>query len=306
MPASPRSVRLARAWVTEVLTEINRPELTLTAQLAVSELVTNAILHAKPPLTVSVSGTATHPRIAVTDHTPGPLRPTNLFAVDDDFPTTFGRGLALVALNSCDWGVETGPDGVGKTIWFEPAREMHEDTDLADIFDPDDVELLNDAPEPPADSIRITLTNVPARLFGQLRRYHAELRREMRLLTLVAPEPFPMATALTGAFAQGDQERRASSGVNQLDDAIAQDLTMVNLELAVPPTVPATMKLIQDLLEQCYSTFADEHLLSMAPPMTLRELQAWYFGEFTRQGAGLPPAAWEGPFDLDINTTIVS
>ncbi len=67
LPATPPSVRLARDWVTSVLREIGRDELADSARLAVSELVTNAILHAEPPMTVHVRGTAEHPRIEVTD-----------------------------------------------------------------------------------------------------------------------------------------------------------------------------------------------------------------------------------------------
>ena len=69
LPASPPSVRLAREWVTGILSDIGRDELADSARLGVSELVTNAILHAEPPITVSVRGTVARPRIEVVDHT---------------------------------------------------------------------------------------------------------------------------------------------------------------------------------------------------------------------------------------------
>ena len=68
MPAGPPSVRLARAWVSEILEEIDREDLVFAAQLGVSELVTNAILHGQPPVTVGVRGTRERPRIEVTEH----------------------------------------------------------------------------------------------------------------------------------------------------------------------------------------------------------------------------------------------
>jgi len=72
LPASPPSVRLARDWVAGVLQDIGRDELTDSARLAVSELVTNAILHADPPIVVRVGGTAAHPRVEVHDNSPAP------------------------------------------------------------------------------------------------------------------------------------------------------------------------------------------------------------------------------------------
>ena len=62
-----RGVQDARRWVGELCTEIGRPELAECAQLGVSELVTNALLHGEPPITVRMRGTAEHPRVEVRD-----------------------------------------------------------------------------------------------------------------------------------------------------------------------------------------------------------------------------------------------
>jgi len=88
LPASAPSVRLARDWVTGVLTDIGRHELAESARLAVSELVTNAILHAEPPMTVHVRGTVEHPRIEVTDQSMVPPQQRHTHPpvdVDDEF-----------------------------------------------------------------------------------------------------------------------------------------------------------------------------------------------------------------------------
>jgi anti-sigma regulatory factor (Ser/Thr protein kinase) len=299
-------VKLARAWVAEVLREIGRADLVNSAELGVSELVTNAILHAKPPMTVSIRGTVDHPRIEVTDHSPGPIEPPTLAAVDDlDFPTTFGRGLAMVAMNAAQWGSEADPDGFGKRVWFEPATEMSDDPDLSASFHGPRNDQLDEPVVPPEDCLSIVLLDVPAMLFGHLRRYHFELRRELRLLALADRSRYPIAVAITETFDRADAERRASSGVNRLDDAIARGMRRVSLEYAVPSTAPATMGRIQELLEECYRFFADDHLLSMAPPQELRELQAWYLGQFVSQGHGSRPVAWDGPTELAPASTSV-
>src|SRR3954464_3992126 len=72
LPASPPSVKLARSWVSKVLEEIGREDLVDAAQLGVSELVTNALTHSEPPLSVRVRGTVDHPRIEVVDSSPVP------------------------------------------------------------------------------------------------------------------------------------------------------------------------------------------------------------------------------------------
>ena len=74
LPATPRAVRLAREWVHKVLTELGRPELVDSAELGVSELVTNAMLHSMPPVVVRVRGTREHPRVEVADRSLVPPR----------------------------------------------------------------------------------------------------------------------------------------------------------------------------------------------------------------------------------------
>lgn len=297
LPADPLSVRLARSWVGEVLTEVGRPELVPSAQLGVSELVTNAIIHAGPPLTVAVTGPVEHPRIEVTDHGAGELR-VNLAMGDDDFPATFGRGLTLVATVAARWGSEPGPDGFGKRVWFEPAVEMLDDLRRSVPYHPSDNQVFRDNGVQPVGAVTIVLGNFPARMFAQLRRYHMELRRELRLLTLSDPDRYPIAVTGTQLFARIDAERRMTSGVGRLDDAIARGLATVDLEYAVPPGAPATMGEAYAFLQECYRWFADEHLLAINPPEPLRRLQGWYFGEFVRQGDGEPPTAWTGEVEL--------
>ena len=127
LPATPRAVKLAREWVARVLTDIGRPELVDSAELGVSELVTNAMLHSTPPVAVRVRGTHDHPRIEVADRSLVPPRLIGLSDDEEDLLSTFGRGLSLVALHSAAWGSDLDPDGHGKTVWFEPVVEPRED-----------------------------------------------------------------------------------------------------------------------------------------------------------------------------------
>ena len=57
LPPSPESAGRARAFVTSVLMQLGRADLADAAQLAVSEIVANAVLHARTHMEVAVSYT---------------------------------------------------------------------------------------------------------------------------------------------------------------------------------------------------------------------------------------------------------
>ena len=59
--SGPRGVHDARRWVVRTCQDISRDDLTECAELGVSELVTNALLHGEPPIRVRVRGTARAP-----------------------------------------------------------------------------------------------------------------------------------------------------------------------------------------------------------------------------------------------------
>ena len=83
----PVACRTRAAGWPSCCTEIGRPELVECAELGVSELVTNALLHGEPPITVRVRGTAEHPRVEVRDgsrRAADPARP----AESEPEPTT--------------------------------------------------------------------------------------------------------------------------------------------------------------------------------------------------------------------------
>lgn len=79
---TPRSVQAARRWVVDVCAHLGRPDLGESAALGVSELVSNALLHAAPPLAVRVGGTRGHPRIEVHDGSRTPPTPPDTPAAD--------------------------------------------------------------------------------------------------------------------------------------------------------------------------------------------------------------------------------
>ena len=113
LPATPASVPAGRRLVREALREWGYGLVADTAELLVSELITNGIRHAQSYVVVTVQAN-TDLRITVTDSRPD-LLPVPLDRFGDP-EADGGRGLALVASLSDDWGVHR--DASSKSIWF--------------------------------------------------------------------------------------------------------------------------------------------------------------------------------------------
>jgi anti-sigma regulatory factor (Ser/Thr protein kinase) len=294
----PTSVRRARAWVVGELEAIGREDLTDSAELGVSELVTNAILHADPPISVRIGGTPTHPRVEVHDTSHVPPRVRNMSG-DDRLLATVGRGLGIVAMYSTTWGAEVSSRG--KVVWFEPANDANDGADLAgDVFDLSEVvEQRLASAGPASDRIPVRLLGMPVRLFGHYRSWYDELRRELRLLALNHGNDYPLAQQLTEITLQVEQERRQAIGVDRLDAAIAAGQERVDLQYDVPASAGATMARLLTLLEQVDVFCREQRLLTLEPRPQQVELRGWYLGEFVRQASGEAPIPWTGSTTID-------
>lgn len=112
-PRALSSSRHARRFLDRVLERWNCQPALETLQTLLSELVTNAVVHAgsQPEVSVLMLGGAI--RVEVTDDSPR----LPVLAEADTFATG-GRGLGIVAAEASRWGVRPRPEG-GKTVWFE-------------------------------------------------------------------------------------------------------------------------------------------------------------------------------------------
>ena len=111
--SDPSLVQLARSFVGRALRQWDLDAMVDDVQLVVSELASNAVLHAGTEirLTLRSDGVA-WVRVEVQDR--NSQMPTQLPCPDD---ATSGRGLAVVQRIVANWGVAR--DGDGKTVWAE-------------------------------------------------------------------------------------------------------------------------------------------------------------------------------------------
>ncbi|MET1058482.1 MAG: ATP-binding protein [Nocardioides sp.] len=106
------SVRGARGFVTEVLEEHDLFLLVDDVRLVVSELATNALLHAQTSFTVRLR-TALGPAVVLEVRDGSRDGPSVVAGVP---LATAGRGIAIVEALCQDWGVDRYKGG-GKSVW---------------------------------------------------------------------------------------------------------------------------------------------------------------------------------------------
>lgn len=113
LPNDLRAPREARLAVAAFLTHAGLPQLVDDAQLLASELVTNAIRHARGPIVVRANLRDGFVRLevgdAAADRAPAPRRA----AVDDEG----GRGMELVEKLSARWGWQVNSHS--KVVWLD-------------------------------------------------------------------------------------------------------------------------------------------------------------------------------------------
>lgn len=287
----PRGVHDARRWVVGTCHDIDRAELSECAQLGVSELVTNALLHGESPISVRVRGTREHPRVEVRDASvEPPILPAQGLSQQptDELLLTFGRGLSIVARSSDAWGAEIEEDG--KTVWFTPAAEFADTDGAPGVIT--GVEHERSAQDRVQDRVRIEVLGVPLKLYVGFQHHFRELRREVRLLALAHESEYPLAKSLSDLFGSLERQLRDGMGVEQIQSALSGGLDSTDLVLHMPRSTARTLSRFMELLDLADEFCRQERLLSLARSGEQRRFQQWFLCEFVRQSNGESPVSW--------------
>lgn len=303
LPGGTESVSEARSFVETVTSKWGDEDLTDKLLLLTSELVTNAVLHARSKIQLHLSRRSNRVLLEVTDDSrSAPV--TRHYSSE----ATVGRGLLLVETLSLAWGVRLPHGAGGKTVWCEVPLQGGESAwtewDLSDLtgFDPDNAdeapetttsEAAGEDPESAdeARTTRITIVNYPVDEMQKYGEHHEGLRRELVLSA--------------GETGKASTTQRLNTSTEELQkkhpylnpSAAAEDPreTRTTLTYDVPNGAGAAAATYLELLEE-----ADEHsrtgegILHLAAPAGAVELRTWYLTEFTRQEAGEAPTPWPG------------
>lgn len=280
-PAAPDEVRLsfdalpeaapaARAALRALLAGSPLAARADDAELAVSELVTNAVLHGRAPLGVLLRLSGELLRVEVVDASA--VSPS--FSMLDPTAVT-GRGLLLISALADSWGVEPLP--AGKTVWFEVRAggvDEQAETDVDALLAAWGDDLAGD---PALEQVRIVLTDLDTVLVARSEAHVEALLRELALLVAAGTAPAEQLRTATSvlAAASGMDAVRADLR-HQLSVAVSAGQATVDLTLTVQRDDAEVVRDFSHALDEA-DRLSRAGLLLMAPaPVELSDARTSY------------------------------
>ncbi|MGQ7295121.1 ATP-binding protein [Quadrisphaera sp. KR29] len=230
-PPVTASVREARRFVEAELGARGRADLADDAGLVLSELAANAVLHARTPFEVVVSGAGRdRVRVDVVDGSPA----LPLLAATPQTSTT-GRGMVLVAALASRWGSERLEEG--KTVWFE----LGGDEERSDPDEPSAEDLLAMWADLDA-AVTVVIPDLPVAALLAAKEHLDDLVRELQI---VMHDPASAARAEDDAPEEVLLARRLDAAVQAFEPARVQVRTQV-LRAAQAGAELVTLELVLD------------------------------------------------------------
>jgi anti-sigma regulatory factor (Ser/Thr protein kinase) len=284
LPRSPSSAATARRFIKARAAAWSFPE-RAAEQLALigSELVTNAVLHARTELTLTLELREDRVRISVKDRSQAPA---TLRHYRPD--TLTGRGLGVVAALSDTWGVSAAADG--KVVWAELGANG--DEPAATPGPPE----LRDAPStPPAGTPGarpVRFVGVPVDGYLELQAHNDALFRELELISIElghdgAQVAAPLADLVDQLYRRFRGQRDGYRDV--VAAAKARGDATVELTTTVTPAAASGARGYLALLEQADALCRDGTLLTPEPPAGVKALRRWFVEEMAAQVEGASP-----------------
>ena len=267
--------------IRQCLVESGRDDLVETAELLVSEIVTNALVHAGTYIDVAFTFVDHGFRVEVTDGSPhaptvrgyGPSAGT-------------GRGLMLLEEMVDDWGVV--PDEPGKTVWFQIASVPAGSTAAG-------------VPEPrrPRETVTVRLLDVPLLLHEAWRQHAESLLRELLLASLDEDselDPIGLHAEASDAIAIL-AEHIPPSGVpddpGEVMVAATEPLVTRRLvEVPVPTASVPHFATLDETIRTALELVEDGRLLTPPTQPEVQTLRAWLCGQVVAQAGGAAPKPW--------------
>lgn len=273
----PGAAPTARAAVRALLAGSDLAARLDDAELAVSELVTNAVLHGRAPITVVLRLSDGTLRVAVADGSP--VSPS--FSMLDPTAVT-GRGLMLISATADTWGVDPLPGG--KSVWFElsvDGRDGEADVDVDALLAAWGDDLVGD---PALEQVRIVLTDLDTRLVARSEAHIEGLLRELALVVGAgtAPEPQLRTAASVLQAAAGMDAVRADLR-HQLSVAMSAGQPLVDLTLTVQRDDAELVRDFTHALDEADRLSRAGQLLMAPAPVELSDVRQAYLRRVLNQ-----------------------
>jgi PAS domain S-box-containing protein len=272
----------ARRAVRTALADLGSEETLETAELCVSELVTNAIVHAGTRIEVRVVEYDGGVRVEVEDGSPHRPVARNYTSL-----TATGRGLRMVDQLVTRWGARS--HGEAKTVWFElgaPSGDPATDDPV-----PDEEAL--------APALTVELCNVPLLIHAAWQLHAESLLREHLLVHLDEDtmDELGAHAAASDAIALLEKqiappnigEDPAAVMASAVEPLVSSERLLIEIPVASVPHFA-----VLDSLLSAAASMADAGSL-LTPPIQpeIRDFRRWVCEEVRRQSEGAAPRAWD-------------
>ena len=275
----PMSARTARRFLRARLGEAGVADSRIDdAELLVSELVTNAVVHAGSDIALAVNVFPHAVRVEVEDGSPA--HPVDYRAPDT---STTGRGWDLVRRLADSYGVVDSR--TGKVTWFSlgPAPPMAADYDAADG-------TAADGP--------VRVLEVPRELFSVWRQHAASAVREMTLIGYAdaargtsgdGDALFRHADEVVGALLRADLHPHQPDGGPPADSPSAESADVC---LRRTPELSGQFTALPRVLNEAVGLAQRGTMLVPPAPPEIIAFRDWLCEEVVRQCDGAEPVPW--------------
>jgi PAS domain S-box-containing protein len=282
----PSSVALARRLVRDLAAGTEHEPLLEKAVLIVSEVVTNALLHAGTPIDLAVSIGERGIRVEVGDGSPH-------LPVRRRYAPTAGTGRGMLMLEELvdDWGVSRRRNG--KTVWFEvrPGR--------TDGGRPGEARAAEAQTPRVRRTLPVRLENMPLLLHAAWQEHAETLLREYLLVRLEAgggADPIQVHAEATDAMALIDEHiPRLDVAVEPhrlMSDATEPRVSAAAVHVDVPLSSVSHFEVLDRTIEAAIEMSLDGEVLAPPTQPEVQEFRRWLCDQVASQAHGGPVVPW--------------
>lgn len=278
LPPDAASAGRAR-WLLRAALQDNSNDETLdAAQLAVSEIVTNALVHAGTEMRLRILVAAQSVRVELSD---GSSRLPSQRDFGATSPT--GRGLLLVEELASRWGAH--PTEGGKVVWFEVGDDEPDEPLLVPDVRPDDTVVV------------VELHRMPLLLHHAWQAHASALLREVMLVRLdsdlsALEEHASASDALSLLLEQVPSADVAMDPDTVMATATEPEVSVQRLLLEVPRASLSSFAALDVMLDEALNLAADGQLLSPPTQPEIQAMRLWICNQVRHQAAGGRYSAW--------------
>lgn len=295
LPPHASSAGAARALVRVALKQGGLEAWVDSAELALSEIVTNAFLHAGTALQLHVRTDSDGLRVEVADGSPHlPVRR------DYSSNSGTGRGLRIVSELVDEWGAFAHGDG--KIVWFEIRSESQSHGQPV-------ARVGGDPISTPKDTVEVELLNFPLLMHAAWQEHASALLREFLLLHLDEDEMASVERHAEASDALNVLYEQAPELVLHDDpDAIMASATepgvsAARLVLKVPRTTVPHFDTLDAMLADAIDFSISGGMLGPPTQPEMRDMRRWVCQQVRDQSSG---AAVAEPWAADVNEPLPS